>query len=356
MLTYRAPGSVDDRFCRAVMTGHPAADAEEAAENAADNAEASARSGGGARPGAAPLYAVSSYLRHQGRKFVQRFDANCYVALTHTLDSHDVAATPGARLMPVLASEPPAEEAGDGGGGGGDDDDLDARYDAILRALPQRALVVGIDSDVLYPLPLQRRLAGEIPRGELYVISSPHGHDSFLIEIERLNAAVARFRAGGPAHGMGEPEDAAEAEAEAEEAPAEVRAARAAAALAEARAAAERDAYELKRLRAKLAEVERKAAKAREDVVVENTPGMESMASMEGTSSGGGEAPGGSSGEPTTRHTGAGRDWRPRRPGGRWLTSHGRRRRSTGRWRRPRRRAGSRHGGLTRSEINIFYT
>ena len=39
---------------------------------------------------AAPVYAVECYLDHQGSKFVDRFDANSYVALTRLVDSHDV--------------------------------------------------------------------------------------------------------------------------------------------------------------------------------------------------------------------------------------------------------------------------
>jgi homoserine acetyltransferase len=38
-----------------------------------------------------PYFAVESYLQYQGKKFIQRFDANCDIQLTYTLDSHDVA-------------------------------------------------------------------------------------------------------------------------------------------------------------------------------------------------------------------------------------------------------------------------
>lgn len=42
-------------------------------------------------------------------------------------------------------------------------------------------------------LDLQREMASSIPRATLYVISSPHGHDSFLIEIKQLNDAITRW-------------------------------------------------------------------------------------------------------------------------------------------------------------------
>jgi homoserine acetyltransferase len=52
---------------------------------------------------------------------------------------------------------------------------------------------------VLYPFSLQSELAQLMPHAEMYAIDSPHGHDAFLIEIEDLNLAVARFRRGEPA-------------------------------------------------------------------------------------------------------------------------------------------------------------
>ena len=222
MLSYRAPRSVDERFARGVMetAGESAVDRETERtavdtttnEDASDvdgrrvaedadapratttNERVEGRLGGtlvaSPRPRSCamrkpsshgdiglaahanesasetlPYFAVESYLQYQGKKFIQRFDANCYVQLTYTLDSHDVARGRGA-------------------------------YEDVLRRLTHRALVVGITSDVLYPFPLQSELADLMPNAEMYAIDSPHGHDAFLIEIKELNKAVARFRRG----------------------------------------------------------------------------------------------------------------------------------------------------------------
>jgi len=67
---------------------------------------------------------------------------------------------------------------------------------AALAALPQPALVVGIDSDVLYPLAEQEELARHLPDGRLQILSSAHGHDGFLIDAEALDALLVEFRAG----------------------------------------------------------------------------------------------------------------------------------------------------------------
>ncbi len=101
-------------------------------------------------------FAAESYLRYQGKKLVDRFDANCYVRLTQQMDTHDVARGRG-------------------------------EYLEVLGSIRQPALVVGIDTDVLYPLEEQRELARALPRGRLAVLSSTHGHDAFLIEQDALN-------------------------------------------------------------------------------------------------------------------------------------------------------------------------
>ena len=195
MLSYRAPRSVDERFARGVME-NPGECADERVENeSADVVSVEGKLGGTLvaepKPRAAtamrkpsshgdigctahanesasetlPYFAVESYLQYQGKKFIQRFDANCYIQLTYTLDSHDVARGRGA-------------------------------YEDVLRRLTHRTLVVGITSDVLYPFSLQAELADLMPNAEMYAIDSPHGHDAFLIEIKELNKAIARFRRG----------------------------------------------------------------------------------------------------------------------------------------------------------------
>ena len=164
MLSYRAPASVDDRFSRSVMkkpAGHnPLVHAASAPDVRQGNGGASAEEDENGKK----FFAVESYLQYQGKKFITRFDANCYVHLTHTLDTHDVSRGRG-------------------------------EYAEVLGGIAIPTLIVGVDSDVLYPVKLQQELAELIPQAKLFEISSPHGHDSFLIEIDSLNEAVANWRA-----------------------------------------------------------------------------------------------------------------------------------------------------------------
>jgi homoserine O-acetyltransferase len=67
-------------------------------------------------------------------------------------------------------------------------------YPAVLARIEQPALVIGIDSDLLYPLDEQRELAEHMPHAELAILVAPHGHDSFLIEVERIDELVSRWR------------------------------------------------------------------------------------------------------------------------------------------------------------------
>ncbi len=109
-------------------------------------------------------YQVQSYLRHQGTKINQRFDANTYVTLTHAMHTHDLA-----------------RERGD--------------FEDVLRSITQPALVVSVSSDALYPPAEQRYLADFLPNARYEILDCPHGHDGFLIETDTLGAMIAEFRA-----------------------------------------------------------------------------------------------------------------------------------------------------------------
>ncbi len=109
------------------------------------------------------LYEVESYLRYQGEKLVDRFDANTYITLTKAMDTHDVA-----------------RERGD--------------YETVLAQLHAPTLVISADSDVLYLPEEQEELARLIPNAELAVMHTPNGHDAFLIDVPEVARLVAAFR------------------------------------------------------------------------------------------------------------------------------------------------------------------
>jgi homoserine O-acetyltransferase len=103
-------------------------------------------------------FAVASYLDHHADKLSRRFDARSYVLLTEAMNSWDV-----------------------GRGRGG--------VAAALSRVTARSVVAGVDSDRLYPIALQQQVADALGV-PLQVISSPYGHDGFLIEVGAVGALL----------------------------------------------------------------------------------------------------------------------------------------------------------------------
>ncbi|WP_372633995.1 homoserine O-acetyltransferase [Fodinibius sp.] len=107
-------------------------------------------------------FQVESYLNYQGQKLVERFDAVSYVRLSQAMDSHDVARNRSS-------------------------------YQRVLGQLDIPALVIGIDTDLLYPVQEQQELAKLLPDARYREIRSAHGHDAFLMEFEQMNDIITSF-------------------------------------------------------------------------------------------------------------------------------------------------------------------
>ena len=111
-------------------------------------------------------FAVESYLDFHGNKFTRRFDANSYIRLVEAMDSHDVGRERGG-----------VEEA--------------------LSRVTARTLVLGIDSDRLFPVEGQHRIARSVPHTldgqEAVVLHSDFGHDGFLIETDAVAHHLRRL-------------------------------------------------------------------------------------------------------------------------------------------------------------------
>ncbi|HEY0178061.1 MAG TPA: homoserine O-acetyltransferase, partial [Dokdonella sp.] len=70
---------------------------------------------------------------------------------------------------------------------------------AFARIALERALVIGVETDILFPLTQQQQIAEGLSAGgaavDFVALDSPQGHDAFLVDIPRFGAAIARFLA-----------------------------------------------------------------------------------------------------------------------------------------------------------------
>jgi homoserine O-acetyltransferase len=111
-------------------------------------------------------FAVQGYLETQARKFVTAFDANCYLYLSRSMDRFDL---------------------------------WSHGEDVLARAGLESALVIGVESDLLFAIEEQRTLARELERAGVRTRFAPlsciEGHDSFLIDIEHFGSEIHAFLA-----------------------------------------------------------------------------------------------------------------------------------------------------------------
>jgi len=61
-----------------------------------------------------------------------------------------------------------------------------------LAKIQAETLVIGIQSDLLFPVEEQEFLAQSISKGKLEVIDSIYGHDGFLIEVEKIKSVLQK--------------------------------------------------------------------------------------------------------------------------------------------------------------------
>jgi homoserine O-acetyltransferase len=113
-------------------------------------------------------FEVESYLAYQGRKFVERFDANTYLYMTKAMDYFDLCQGHGS-----LA-------------------------DAV-RPMSSRFLALSFSSDWLFPTAESRELVDALQAAGAEVsfaqIESPYGHDAFLLEPEEQRRYIEPFLA-----------------------------------------------------------------------------------------------------------------------------------------------------------------
>lgn len=110
-------------------------------------------------------FQVESYLRHQGRTFVKRFDANSYLYITKAVDLFDLSVN---------------NSISDG-----------------FKDVEAKVEVISVDSDWLYPTEQNKEILMALNANDVEVsyseIKSNYGHDAFLLEKGQLNFIFSKF-------------------------------------------------------------------------------------------------------------------------------------------------------------------
>jgi homoserine O-acetyltransferase/O-succinyltransferase len=116
-------------------------------------------------------FQIESYLRHQGISFVERFDANSYLYITRAMDYFDIAEDHNGSLARAFGNS------------------------------KSRFCLVSFDTDWLYPTAESRVIVHALnaagAQASFVELSSPFGHDAFLLDVPELNRVVDGFLRAG---------------------------------------------------------------------------------------------------------------------------------------------------------------
>lgn len=104
-------------------------------------------------------FRVQSYQRYQGEKLVRRFNAFSYWTLSKAMDSHNIGRNRGG-------------------------------IESALSSIRAKTTILGIETDILFPLEEQQLLYRYIPNARLDVIHSDLGHDGFLTESRKVTQVI----------------------------------------------------------------------------------------------------------------------------------------------------------------------
>lgn len=104
-------------------------------------------------------FSSSSYQQYQGEKLRKRFSPYSYWYLSKAMDSHNLGRNYGG-------------------------------VEKALGRIKSRAIVLGIDTDMLFPYHEQELIANHIENSSFHLIASEYGHDGFLIEAEQITTIL----------------------------------------------------------------------------------------------------------------------------------------------------------------------
>ncbi len=118
-------------------------------------------------------FEVESYLEGHARRFIRRFDPNCYLYLSRSMDWFDLGEAWSSERGPGTCAQ------------------------GLSHLRVDRALAIGVHTDILFPIQQQQEIADGLLAGgadaRCLALPSPQGHDAFLVDIARFGPAVREF-------------------------------------------------------------------------------------------------------------------------------------------------------------------
>ncbi|ORY05780.1 homoserine O-acetyltransferase [Basidiobolus meristosporus CBS 931.73] len=169
-------------------------------------------------PSLCPDFLIETYLDHQGEKFCLQYDANSLLYISKAMDMFDMSASAvrklqekreanAANMKSILADNEMVDGAGfcltsartaEDSDFENEDVNLDVEKADLIRGMSRinmPILVLGVQSDILFPSWQQKEIADSIRAGgnksvTYYELDSLYGHDTFLIDRVGVGAAV----------------------------------------------------------------------------------------------------------------------------------------------------------------------
>ncbi|KAJ2056037.1 homoserine O-acetyltransferase [Coemansia sp. S146] len=157
-------------------------------------------------PALCPDFLIETYLDHQSERFCLQYDANSLLYVSKAMDMFDISHSVTQRLerqraekqractsVCMDASEQPVSEEGHSGVETGDEIMADL-VRGVQHAM-QPTLVLGVQSDILFPVRQQKEIADILRRAgntrvTYYELDAMYGHDTFLIDVVNVGAAI----------------------------------------------------------------------------------------------------------------------------------------------------------------------
>jgi len=189
-ITYRSGPEWDQRFGRKLRLQNPNGEPVQS-------------------PALCPDFLIETYLDHQGEQFCLKYDANSLIYISKAMDLFDmtetaleeldfppsessnlVTSSEGSRMMTSHSKShppppnPPAHL-----------DDLAAGLRPLARV---PILVLGVQSDILFPVEQQREVADALRMAgnsmvRYYELGGVWGHDTFLLDVQNVGGAIRGF-------------------------------------------------------------------------------------------------------------------------------------------------------------------